>query len=143
MNEVAVPKTERLAVHEENTIHLPLGLLGFESVKHFVLLARPDEEPFMRLQMLAPGEHAFVVLSPSTILPDYRPELSPEDVAFLELKDPADALVVGIVTLYGNGEATINLRGPIVLNRHTLVGKQVIPLNAGALELRHRLPACA
>jgi flagellar assembly factor FliW len=37
----------------------------------------------------------------------------------------------------------MNLRGPIVLNRHTLAGKQVIPLNAPSLELRHRLPSYA
>jgi flagellar assembly factor FliW len=142
MNEVA-SEIERVAVREENMIHLPLGLLGFERIKHYVLLAKPDEDPFLRLQMLDQGEHSFVVLPPALVLPDYEPELSAEDVAFIELKEPSDALVLCIVTLHAHGDATMNLRGPIVLNRHTLTGKQVIPMNAASLELRHRLPSDA
>jgi flagellar assembly factor FliW len=140
LNEIAMPETERLVVREENTIHLPLGLFGFERIKHYVLLARPDEDPFLQLQMLDPGEHAFVVLPPQVVLPNYQPELSAEDVRFLSLTDPKDAMLLGIVTLQPDRTATINLRGPIVLNRHSLIGKQVIPLNASALELRYRLP---
>jgi flagellar assembly factor FliW len=140
LNEIAMPDTERLVVREENTVHLPLGLFGFERIKHYVLLTRPDEQPFLQLQMLDPGEHAFVVLPLETVLPDYRPELSAQDVSFLGLSDPADAMLLGIVTLHPDGTATINLRGPIVLNRHSLVGKQVIPQNAASFELRYRLP---
>ncbi len=142
MNELASSDTERIAVREENKIHLPLGLLGFEQVKHYVLLERPDEAPFMRLQMLDPEGLSFVVLSPPLVLPSYEPELSAEDVAFLGLKEPSDALLLSIVTIHAHGEATMNLRGPVVLNRHTLVGKQVIPLNAASLALQHGLPAC-
>ena len=39
-----------------------------------------------------------------------------------------------------NGGATVNLKGPIVVNRHTLRGKQVIPTNAPKFALQHPLP---
>jgi flagellar assembly factor FliW len=44
------------------------------------------------------------------------------------------------VSLRGDGRATINLKGPIVLNRQTLIAKQVIPLNATTYSVAHPLP---
>jgi flagellar assembly factor FliW len=130
---------ESLPVKNENVITLPFGLLGFESTKQYVLLANPDEKPFLWLQMLEQDNQGFVVVSPSTVVPDYAPDISQQDVEFLGIKDPADAIVLNIVTVHANGEATVNLKGPIVLNRYTLVGKQVIPTNVQNFSLRHPL----
>lgn len=77
--------------------------------------------------------------SPLLVVSDYRPDISNEDAEYLGLNDPADALVVNIVTLRGKSGATVNLKGPIVINRHTLVGKQVIPNNAAKFALNHPL----
>jgi len=38
------------------------------------------------------------------------------------------------------GQATINLKGPIVINRRTWIGKQVIPVNAAQYPTQHPLP---
>jgi len=132
--------TERHATEETSLIELPLGLLGFERVKHYVLLTRPEEEPFLRFQMAEPPKHAFVVVPPHFVLADYQPDLSELDVAFLDLNDPSEAFVLNIVTLRGQGQATVNLKGPIVINRRTLIGKQVIPVNAAEYAIRHPLP---
>jgi flagellar assembly factor FliW len=59
-------------------------------------------------------------------------------VEFLGLNRPEDAYILTIVTLR-NGQATTNLKGPIVINRNTLIGKQVIPNNAAQFEVRHPL----
>jgi flagellar assembly factor FliW len=128
-----------VTVADQESVHLPLGLLGFEDQKRYVLLANPDEAPFMWLQMLDDPTRAFLVIAASALPGDYRPELSPEDVEFLGLPGPQDALVLNIVTLRGQGEATVNLKGPIVLNRQTLVGRQVIPVNAGKFPTQHPL----
>ncbi|MBC8001688.1 MAG: flagellar assembly protein FliW, partial [Opitutaceae bacterium] len=120
-------------------IQFPLGLLGFEQIKEYELLADPAEEPFMWLQMVNSTSQSFLVVPPTTIVPDYDPEISPEDVAFLELREPGDALLVNIVTLRGRQEATANLKGPIVINRHTLIAKQVIPLNVAKYSLQFPL----
>lgn len=128
------------ALKAETRIHLPYGLLGFERVKNFLLTSNPAEEPFLWLQMLDSAQKAFLVVSPFLVLPTYQPDISAEDVEFLDLSDPADALLFNICTLRPDGQATINMRGPIVLNRHTLVGKQIIPNNAAQFSLRHPLP---
>ena len=140
MNTLELIEPEKRTLNGENIIRLPYGLLGFERVKNYVLLSKPHEEPFMWLQMLDEARQAFLVVSPFLVTSDYQPDIAEIDVKFLELTDPADALVVNIVTLRGNGQATINLKGPLVINRHTMVGKQVIPDNAAQYSLHHPLP---
>jgi flagellar assembly factor FliW len=95
----------------------------------------------MWLQMVGEAKHAFLVVPPHFVLADYRPDLSDLDVAFLDLNDPSEAFVLNIVTLLGQGQATVNLKGPIVINRRTLIGKQVIPVNAADYAIRHPLPS--
>jgi len=119
---------------------MPLGLLGFETIKEYLLLSDPTEEPFLWLQVSNDANLAFLVVAPQPLLPAYKPEISLEDVAFLGLDSAADAAVLSIVTVRGANEATLNLKGPIILNRRTLVAKQVIPANAAEFSVRHPLP---
>jgi flagellar assembly factor FliW len=137
--EMAEQPEIRTELKAESLVKLPYGLLGFEQFKNYVLVSLPNDEPFKWLQMVEKSGQGFLVLSPFVAEPDYRPDIAPEDVRFLGLDSPTDALLVNIVTMRGN-QATINLKGPIVINRHTLVGKQVIPNNAAQFSLRHPLP---
>ena len=140
--ELMEPETpETSQTEDRGIIRLPFGLLGFEHVKQYVLLANPAEEPFMWFQMLNDAKRAFVVAPPSRIVSDYQPDISDDEVDFLELADPTDAFLLNIVTLRGNGQATVNLKGPIVINRRTLIGKQVILNNAAQYSLHHPLAA--
>jgi len=120
-------------------ITLPLGLLGFEQTKRYMLIADPEEAPFMWLQMIDEPRKSFVVIQPNAFLERYEPELSEEDVRFLGLIKPEDAFVLNIVTVRGENSATVNLKGPIVINRNTLIGKQVVPINAMDYSVQHTL----
>jgi flagellar assembly factor FliW len=131
------PATEPRAQTNAGVITLPLGLLGFEKFKSYVLLGSPEEAPFLWLRMVDDPNLSFLVVAPSVLASDYQPDLSDEDVQFLGLQDPQDALLFNIVTLHKDGKATMNLKGPIVVNRQTLVGKQIIPRNAGRYALQH------
>src|SRR5208283_2349159 len=117
MNTLELMAPEAGAAIGKDVIRFPDGLLGFEEVKNFVLLTRPEEEPFLWLQMLGDPKRAFLVVPPHFILADYQPDLSELDTEFLGLAGPSDAFVLNIVTLRGPGRATANLRGPIVINR--------------------------
>jgi len=140
MKTVEIAEQERLQVKQENIIQMPLGLLGFERIKKFVLLANPEEAPFMWLQMLDNANQGFVVVPPSSVLPNYAPDISSQDIEFLGIRAATDALVLNIVTVRG-GEATVNLKGPIVVNRNTLVAKQCIPVNVANFSLQQPLAA--
>lgn len=120
-------------------IQFPAGLLGFENLRQYVLMGSPEEAPFFWLQVLDEPNLAFVVVPPSAVVENYTPELSDEDVDFLGLRSPEDALVLNIVTVRGPTRATVNLKGPLVINRRTLIGKQVIPLNAAEFAVNHPL----
>lgn len=141
MKTVELNELEPLSIKSENVIQLPLGLLGFERIKKYVLLSNPEEAPFLWLQMLDDPNLAFLVISPAALMPDYQPDISDDDTEFLGLKNPQDAMVFNIVTIHADGRATVNLKGPIVMNRFTLVGKQVVPLNVADYGIQHILPA--
>jgi flagellar assembly factor FliW len=100
------------------------------------LLGSPEEAPFLWLQMVDDPKLAFLVVSPAAALKRYEPDISEEDVKFLNLDNPEDAMLFNIVTVHPEGRATVNLKGPVVVNRRTLVGKQIIPLNAGTFSLQ-------
>lgn len=134
--ETVTPVTRR----SETVIHLPSGLLGFEQVKRYVLSSLPGEEPFQWFKDQKNPALAFVVISPFEVLAHYAPDLPTEDVNYLELESPEDALLLNIVTLRRGGRATVNLKGPIVINRFSLLGKQVILANAADYSVQHPLP---
>lgn len=121
-------------------VRLPLGILGFEQIKNYLLLADPEEKPFAWFRVADNAALAFVVIDPFIVMPDYQPDIPQSDVDFLELKNASDALMLGIVTLHGQNRATMNLKGPIVINRHTHTGKQVIIANAADYSVQHPLP---
>jgi flagellar assembly factor FliW len=114
--------------------------LGFEQIKDYVLIAKPGEEPFAWLQVQDNSALAFVVIDPFMVLPEYQPDIPTLDVEFLGLKNSDDALLLGIVTVHSARRATVNLKGPVVVNRHTHVAKQIIITNAADYSIDHPLP---
>ncbi len=121
-------------------LRLPMGILGFEQMKQYLLIANPEEEPFRWLQVKDNAALAFVVIDPFLVVPDYRPDIPQADVDFLGLANPEEAALLNIVTLHGANRATVNLKGPVVVNRTTGVGKQVILANAAEYSVQHPLP---
>jgi len=121
-------------------VRLPMGLLGFEQIKDYQLTSNPEEDPFRWLRVKDNPSLAFVVVEPFIAMPGYQPDIPEPDVQFLGLSQPEDALLYSIVTLHSGKAATINLKGPIVINRNTGVGKQVIIANANRYSVQHPLP---
>jgi flagellar assembly factor FliW len=127
----------------KGVIQMPSGMLGFEHAKNYVLLGSREEAPFMWLQMAGDPNLSFLVIEPSYVTDTYEPDISEAEVEGLGLTHAEDAWVLNIVTLHRDGHATVNLKGPVLINRHTLVAKQVVPLNAADYSLQHLLPLAA
>jgi flagellar assembly factor FliW len=140
MNCTETIEPQTVGSNAECVIEMPLGLLGFEQYKRFALVTNPEEEPFLWLQAVGEPKLAFLVMSPFVVEASYQPEISGLDAEFLGLQGPEEKLIFNIVTVRGEQRATINLKGPIVLNRRTLVAKQIIPLNAPNLPVAQPLP---
>ena len=123
-----------------NAFTLPDGLLGFKDYIHAELLYNSEQLPFLWMRLSGPsGKVSFVVLEPGVILPGYEIELFDADAQSLALSDPSDALVLNIVTLNPRfpQAATVNLIGPVVVNRRTLIGRQVVIENHTQFSARH------
>jgi flagellar assembly factor FliW len=83
----------------------------------------------------------FVVIEPGGIIPGYEPELFDEDALQLGLRDPGEAMILNIVTLKRRQpvEATVNLIGPVVVNRRTRTGRQLVISNYSRYSAHHPL----
>jgi flagellar assembly factor FliW len=123
-------------------LRLPDGIVGFEDYKSFELLGVPDQFPFLWMRLHGPADTLdFVVIEPGGIIADYELELFDEDAAQLGLTDAADAMVLTIVTVRhgSNATATVNLAGPVVVNRRTGLARQCILANYARYSAHHPL----
>jgi len=122
-------------------LRLPEGLVGFPDYKSFELLFVADQLPFIWLRLHGPDALHFVVIEPGGIIPDYELEVFDEDAAFLGVTESADAMVLNIVTVKQGVQATatVNLAGPIIVNRHTGIAKQCVLANYGRYSAHHPL----
>jgi flagellar assembly factor FliW len=125
-----------------NTFTLPAGLIGFRDYTRAELLSIPDHLPFlwMKLHSATDSVH-FIVVEPGGIIPGYEPELFDDDAAGLGITGPHEAMVLNIVTLEQQSplEAKINLIGPIIVNRRTRVGRQLVISNYSRYSAHHPL----
>ena len=124
-----------------NRLKLPQGLFGFGDLREMELLFDQEELPFMWLREDKKDGLAFIVLEPGGIIPDYSVEVSDSDVGVLGITGPEDTMILNIVTLPPDqvGKISLNLVGPIIVNRRTLVGKQCIINNHEEFSARHLL----
>jgi flagellar assembly factor FliW len=119
---------------------LTKGLVGFPDENEFELLVNTEELPFMWIRSTKNHELGFIVLEPAQFLNDYEIEIADDDAEELGITSFDDALVLNIVTIRGEenlDSATANLVGPIVMNRNSQVGKQVIVSNHMKYSTKH------
>jgi flagellar assembly factor FliW len=125
-----------------NTFSLPQGIIGFEQYTRAELLYLPDHLPFLWLKLQGQTDTVqFIVLEPAGLIAGYEPELFDEDAAGLGLSDPSEAMVLNIVTLKNQMplDATINLVGPIIVNRRSRTGRQLVLSNYSRYSSHHPL----
>ena len=121
-------------------LHFPFGLIGMRQFTRFELHPAPDSPPFSLLRAEGDDSTAFVVLDCVGVVDGYEVVLSDEDSEVLGISSPEDAMVLNIVTIHSMDPTfvTVNLAGPLVINRSTLVGQQII-LSGCAHSTEHAL----
>jgi len=109
-------------------LSLPQGLFGFSEIRTMELFFDREELPFMWLREKDDNGLAFIVIEPGGIVPSYDLEISDADVEILGITDSSDTMILNIVTLPSeqSSKISINLVGPVIVNRNTLVAKQCI-----------------
>ena len=124
---MAEPAVDSQELYFEN------GLPGFPEAHRFTLVRWGDDDsPFSILRSLEDEGLEFVVVPPIVFFPDYAPELDDATAGRLELRTADDAIVLAVVTLGDTPtDATANLMGPIVVNRHTNRAAQAVLAQSG------------
>ena len=121
----------------EEWIEFP-GIPGFAAAKRFVLRGHDQGALFAWLVSLDVPDLAFVVTNPWEFFADYDPPVEPSQLQSLGVEAPEDLDFLVIVTLQ-DGQPTLNLAAPVVLNARTRKGVQVV-LDRGGYSARQPLP---
>jgi flagellar assembly factor FliW len=127
-----------------NQFSLPLGIVGFPEYTQANLMSHHEQFPFFWMKLQGPlGSANFVVIEPKGIIPGYEPELFDSDAVALGLSHASEAMVLTILTMRPGTpvEATVNLIGPIVVNRRTQIGRQLVIANYSRYRARQPLAA--
>jgi flagellar assembly factor FliW len=115
-----------IEVDERQILVFADGLIGFKKFTEYALLDAP-QKPYFYLQSTEAPELNFILLDPFLFRPDYEAEISDETAANLGITKPQDSLILTLVTVPANGGLiTANLMGPLVINKATRRGAQVV-----------------
>lgn len=113
-------------VSDAALIRFPNGIVGFETIHEYALL--PDPAGGIQWLHATSGDPvAFPVLDPFLVWPDYNLTVSDAEAERLGLERSQDAQVLAIITPRDDPEQiSANLRAPLVVNRLTRIGIQII-----------------
>lgn len=129
-----------LEYSEEDIFELHSGLIGFESLRTFVVVnARPDS-PFRWLQSVENPELAFLVTNPNEFLADYAPEIPDRTAKELDINAVTHCVVWTTASIPPGKptDLTLNLVGPIIVNPDLRQGRQIVQDNE-AYTTRYRV----
>jgi flagellar assembly factor FliW len=114
------PKLGPISYRPSDVIRFPEGLPGFESLTKFLLVTRPECEPFVFLTALDRPEVALPLLPPVLVQPGWAPPIKPSTGS-------GDLAWYAVVIIAPNAEAILaNLRAPILVNLGDRIGRQVV-----------------
>lgn len=114
--------------HEEDMLHFPDGLFGFEEEKEFFLLPfEGSEGSLLCFQSVATPGLAFVAVNPFSLKPDYAPVLTAGELKEMEAERSEDLCFYALcVVRRPAADSTVNLRCPVVINDETRRAAQIV-----------------
>ena len=125
---IMTAKFGEINIDPEKIITMSTPFLGFPESQRFILRPHGKESPFLWLQSLDNPELAFVMITPTLLIPAYRPEIPAQDLEELKIEDPQQLELMVILTIPKGHieEMTANLLGPVVINPSKRIAKQVL-----------------
>lgn len=123
----------------DNIISFREGILGFEDIHEYKLYHEDDENIIWSLQAAESDTPSFIVVDPYTVCPDYRPELTKDDLGYFGETDTANLCFLVIAVIKSETEdSVVNLKAPIVIDINTKQAKQII-LDNSQYPIRYKL----
>lgn len=125
-----------------NKFFMPDGLIGLSDFKNFELIVDPESLPFVILRSINGDEIQIPAVEPVGFVSDYVLDIGDEDAEQLGLKGrKATPLILNVATIksFDPQKVTINLAAPILINRKTRIGRQVVLVNYQKYSTTHVL----
>ena len=125
-----------------NQFFMPEGLIGLPDFNKFELIVDPESLPFVVLRAVEGDEIQIPAVEPLGLVENYRLDIGDADAEMLGLVGAdANPLILNVATIksYEPQKVTLNLAAPILINRRTRVGKQVVLLNYQSYSTTHVL----
>jgi len=113
------------APRDAQIIDFPAGIPGFETCRRFVLVVSDELKPLAYLRSIDPPEASFLTIDPVLIEPGYDLTLREFERARLGATADDQLVWLSLVTIL-NGNASANLRAPVVINPRRMIGCQFI-----------------
>lgn len=116
-----------IEITEDDLIIFPEGLLGFGTLRKFVLLDDPNDEIFAWLQSCEESAIAFPVLEPELFADNYNIDIARSDLIALRLESQQGTRAFTIITIPEDPtQMTANLKAPIIINVKMRLGRQCV-----------------
>lgn len=125
---------------ESDLIIVPDGFFGFSKLTRFLpLMFEEDDDSLLLMQSVEKAEIAFIMVSPTALIPEYAPVLSKEDLDALDAENSGELGYYAICVIKNNYlEDTVNLKCPLAIHPETKMARQVI-LEGQPYGYRHKL----
>ena len=130
-----------ITYNNKDIIRFVKPILGFNELSHYVLITRPESEPFKWLQSLDDPDICFVVIDPRLVMDQYMVDVSMHDIKLLEgteVQEDYQLLVIATIPRGHPEEMSVNLQGPIVIFIKHLTALQMV-LNNPEYDIRHSI----
>ena len=116
-----------LELDENQIFTFPMGILGFASMKSFVIIEQEDQHPFKWLQSVDDPSTAFVLSDPLLFYPTYCAEIKRTELSMLgELNETELVLSVIMTVPEDMKDLSANLCAPLVFNLANRTGMQYV-----------------
>lgn len=129
LEKIKTTRFGELDVSPENIITIPEGIIGFNDVKQYVMLDFHTgiDTALKWFQAIDCPELAFVLIDPYTFRPDYKVNITDEEMGFLKAKSPDAIRVMAIVSIPKDpNKMTANLLGPVLINPENRLAIQAV-----------------
>jgi len=109
-----------------NTLLFPEGLIGFETLRQFVVMPNEKDGPLFWIQSVEDPQMAFVLTDPTNFYYDYKVVPDGREREKLGIGEGDACHVVTVVTVPPDHNITLNLAAPILFAPQTNRALQVI-----------------
>ncbi|MCF8030964.1 MAG: flagellar assembly protein FliW [Desulfohalobiaceae bacterium] len=112
--------------HPDKTVLFPKGLLGFESLREFMVMPTASDDPLVCLQSLEDSRVAFLLVDPRRYFPEYGISLGGQEAQVLGMGREEDHCTLTMITVHSDQSVTLNLVAPVIYVPRTQRAVQIV-----------------